>query len=662
MHNLKILVQGLFFTAIVAVQAQITNTGELSILADTEVGAVASFQNTASGNIHNNGILSLYANYENQGNFSFLTATGGTVLFKGVSLQQLTGSGTNSFYTAIFDNPTGTVAFSLATAITIANSVNFAQGVIKNDEFGGSILLGASATYSNTSNTAYVEGILQKEGNSAFTFPIGDDGFYRGATISAPDALNAIFASRYILENSNTAYPHNAFVGNIGFINDMEYWKVDRTQGTSEVSVTLGWDAATSPMELLNADTSEIHIVRWDTEQAAWVDEGSVVNEGDQTVTTAQPIGKYGVFTLAKVSTDTTDTDGDGVPDYVENNAMPPTDPNDAGDYTDTDGDGVPDYVENNSNPKTDPNDPDDFVDTDGDGIPDHIEESGVDTDGDGVPDYIEINGDPATDPNNPDDVADTDGDGVPDYVETNGDPATDANNPDDVTDTDGDGVPDYVETNSEPATNPNNPDDFVDTDGDGVPDYVEINGDPATNPNDSEDATDSDGDGVPDYVETNSEPATNPNNPDDFVDTDGDGVPDYVEINGDPASNPNDKNDFADADGDGISDYEEGGYTTEDILIENDMVSKSQASGFFEIVNIEAFPNNSVQIFNRHGIAVFNVEGYNNGSRAFKGVSGGKITVKKGEGLPTGVYFYVIKYRKESNSRIKSGYLHVSQ
>ncbi|MEE9361986.1 MAG: gliding motility-associated C-terminal domain-containing protein [Cellulophaga sp.] len=399
---------------------------------------------------------------------------------------------------------------------------------------------------------------------------------------------------------------------------------------------------------------------------------------------------------------DFTDTDGDGVPDYVEINGNPSSDPNNPNDFTDTDGDGVPDYIEEHSNPKTDPNNPNDFTDTDSDGVPDYIEEHGnpptdsnnpndfTDTDGDRVPDYVEINGSPSSGPNNPNDFTDTDGDGVPDYIEEHSDPPTDPNNPNDFTDTDGDGVPDYIEEHGDPQTDPNNPNDFTDTDGDGVPDYAEINGSPSSNPNNPNDFTDTDGDGVPDYIEEHNNPPTDPNNPNDFPDTDGDGVPDYIEEHGDPATNPNDqndfrdsdgdgvpdyveengnpptdpnnRNDFADADGDGIPDYREKRYDTDTITIENDLVSKSAASGYFEIVNIENFPDNTVDIFNRNGLKVFNISGYDNNTNVFKGISNSKKTLNKERGLPTGVYFYIIQYSNEKTSKTKSGYLYITE
>ena len=254
------------------------------------------------------------------------------------------------------------------------------------------------------------------------------------------------------------------------------------------------------------------------------------------------------------------DTDGDGVPDHVED--QDGTDPRDPRDFKDSDGDGVPDYVEMQDG--TDPNDPKDYKDSDGDGVPDYVEiQDGTDpndpreykdSDGDGVPDYVEIQD--GTDPSDPKDFKDSDGDGVPDFVEVQ--QGTDPGDPKDFKDSDGDGVPDLVEVQQ--GTNPNNPNDFKDSDGDGVPDYIEIQ--QGTNPTNANDATDSDGDGVPDFVE--KQQGTDPANPRSFLDSDGGGVPDYVETVVFPRlgltlTNPaNSVDDFSDRDGDGVSDYQE--------------------------------------------------------------------------------------------------------
>src|SRR5690606_12469933 len=111
-------------------------------------------------------------------------------------------------------------------------------------------------------------------------------------------------------------------------------------EGASDVLLTLSWRDETTPYEIVNTpQNNNIHIVRWDSGQQRWIDEGGVANEAEQTVTSV--ITGYGVFTLAKVRTEPVDdglivyngmTPGDdglndifrilGIEDYPNNNVM----------------------------------------------------------------------------------------------------------------------------------------------------------------------------------------------------------------------------------------------------------------------------------------------------------------------------------------------------
>lgn len=79
-------------------------------------------------------------------------------------------------------------------------------------------------------------------------------------------------------------------------------------------------------------------------------------------------------------------------------------------------------------------------------------------------------------------------------------------------------------------------------------------------------------------------------------------------------------------------------------------------AHDFFKLANIEAYPNNTVSIFNRWGDKVYSVNQYNNSesSKRFEGIS------NEGEqrALNEGTYFYVI----ELGSRKISGFLQLSR
>ena len=65
----------------------------------------------------------------------------------------------------------------------------------------------------------------------------------------------------------------------------------------------------------------------------------------------------------------------------------------------------------------------------------------------------------------------------------------------------------------------------------------------------------------------------------------------------------------------------------------------------FFELRGIDPFPNNNVKIFNRWGVLVFETDGYNESDNVFRGVSNGRSTIRQGEELPTGTYFYILTF-----------------
>jgi gliding motility-associated-like protein len=84
----------------------------------------------------------------------------------------------------------------------------------------------------------------------------------------------------------------------------------------------------------------------------------------------------------------------------------------------------------------------------------------------------------------------------------------------------------------------------------------------------------------------------------------------------------------------------------------------------FFYIKNIEKYPDNSVEIYNRWGVKVYDKVGYdNNPATSFNGISQGRSTISKSDGLPDGVYFYVITYKDKNGIKkeIKS-YLYIKK
>ena len=98
---------------------------------------------------------------------------------------------------------------------------------------------------------------------------------------------------------------------------------------------------------------------------------------------------------------------------------------------------------------------------------------------------------------------------------------------------------------------------------------------------------------------------------------------------------------------------------------------NEDDINAYFRIAGIKEFPNNNLQIFNRWGVKVFEQDGYKepeprNGDKidpdsVFMGISNARATIKQGEKLPTGTYYYVLSYEVENIGVKKTaGYLYL--
>lgn len=278
------------------------NNGELYILPNTLVSTQFDFNNTASGVVFNDGEFQFYKNYNNNGLFTHTSnRTTGYTVFQGSQPQQISGTQSSKHFDVLFNNTSAQYPFDLNSDMIIDGVGNFSNGIVKiNKSNGGQMLFGNGASQMNASDKSYVEGLVEKQGNIAFVFPIGISGYYRLAGISAPSNAAHTYASEYFKENTNTKYPHKDRTGIIAQVNDQEYWTINQADGTNgSVIVTLSWHSQTTPVEFRG--TQDLHIVRWDPKQNLWVDEGGIVDESNNTVTTPVEVEGFGVFTLGKI-------------------------------------------------------------------------------------------------------------------------------------------------------------------------------------------------------------------------------------------------------------------------------------------------------------------------------------------------------------------------
>jgi len=104
---------------------------------------------------------------------------------------------------------------------------------------------------------------------------------------------------------------------------------------------------------------------------------------------------------------------------------------------------------------------------------------------------------------------------------------------------------------------------------------------------------------------------------------------------------------------------------TPSDFKIEvNQMVTPNNdgRNDFLFIRDVDFAKNNTLRIYNRWGIAVYEGSNYNNQNNVFDGRSRGRSTLSVQDYLPAGVYFYIFEYDLNEERITDSGYLYLSK
>ena len=80
-------------------------------------------------------------------------------------------------------------------------------------------------------------------------------------------------------------------------------------------------------------------------------------------------------------------------------------------------------------------------------------------------------------------------------------------------------------------------------------------------------------------------------------------------------------------------------------------------------IRNIQLYPDNEVEIYNRYGVLVYEAKGYGQNDNYFRGLSEGRVTINQAAELPVGTYFYIIKYKNASGiTKELVGHLYINR
>lgn len=295
-------------------QNTLVNQGLLIITPEALVSTSYDFNNTNTGIVKNDGTTYYYCDFNNDNLYYHSNQTKAQAIFTPLDAQQghqlISGSSPSDFYHVVLNNSTPSRGFDLKNEMNVKGSMDFQEGIIQVDALEGLLTFDQGAQAINPTDRSHAEGYVEKIGKEAFTFPIGDNGWYRYARISAPEHEKEAYKSKYVTRDALFFDTHSQRQEGIEVLNTTEYWKLDKvTANQGEIMLTLSWDERTTKPEVL-VNQQQLSIVRWDEQAKQWKNQGGIVNLEQKEVTTPITVEGAGYFTLATVR-DTPNEEGD---------------------------------------------------------------------------------------------------------------------------------------------------------------------------------------------------------------------------------------------------------------------------------------------------------------------------------------------------------------
>lgn len=282
---------------VVAVQAQVTNTGGFYIPPGGNMAVWGTFSNTGSATILNAGNLYVHDDINNDGTTGY---DGGTLFLGGTVKQLLNGSST--FYTTNihFDNSAG---FDMNKRYSIASHAVFSAGLVNalNSseplEFNPLGTGAPAIAVAGVSDAAHVNGFIFQKGTGSFIYPSGDSQKYQPVAADLLVNSDGMLCRYYPADAGAAPFLTTGLSATpLMYYNNREYWDL-HPAGSATGTVTVYYDAYRGTAINPGFDTvlNVAHKVA-----AGWNNEGGVVS-GTQTagtVTTAGNISNWSPFTL----------------------------------------------------------------------------------------------------------------------------------------------------------------------------------------------------------------------------------------------------------------------------------------------------------------------------------------------------------------------------
>jgi hypothetical protein len=287
---------------------QINNTAALTV--DRDIEFTSNADNLNEIEMNNNSSLKIKRSFvRGSPAYGILTSNNSTtVIYNGNAYSQTVatgGSGTGdtfSYQNITFDNSFITVPQLVLSGgnLNVIAQIVLSDGVLQTTS-GNLLILENTSTTILGSSTSYVDGPVRKVGTGAYTFHVGDASTYAPISISAPALATDHFTAEYFKVDPDALYDRTLKDVSLDHISGCEYWILDRTNGSSNVSVTLSLDTRSCGVSAI----TDLAVARWDGGQ--WKDHGNNIplltgTNAAGTVTTSAAVTTFSPFTLASIS------------------------------------------------------------------------------------------------------------------------------------------------------------------------------------------------------------------------------------------------------------------------------------------------------------------------------------------------------------------------
>ena len=219
---------------------------------------------TGASLTHNNGIFSIAGDIINRGTF---TSSNATIRLTGGNEQKLIDNTGFNFSNLTVEKQGESVI--LETKVNISGALTLTSGIVKTDDTNILTLANTASTTPGNANS-YVDGPMQKIGNTDFTFPVGAGDRWARIGISDIVAAKSTITMKAQYHIGKYSEPDNVSVP-LNNASEVEHWYLQNTTNDAECNVTLH----TENVSLSNINTSNLPDLRVAYFDGTWTDKGN---------------------------------------------------------------------------------------------------------------------------------------------------------------------------------------------------------------------------------------------------------------------------------------------------------------------------------------------------------------------------------------------------